>query len=186
MSEDRIYKVYILEFPNGKVYIGMTKQTLDSRCKNGKSYTRNKVMFDDIINYGWNNINKKILFDNLTQEEACALEMKSISQYNSTHTEKGYNITKGGKGVIGYNYTEKDRLKMSLSHIGKIIPEEQRRKISNARKGKPTWNTGIKTKPCSEETKEKIRQSLLGKKHTEERRKNISKAVLMRIREKKA
>lgn len=37
-------------------------------------------------------------------------------------------------------------------------------------------NLGGETAPKSEETKEKIRQALLGKKHTEERRRNISEA----------
>ena len=76
----------------------------------------------------------------------------------------------------------------SCSKMGVTIPEEIRRKISNTKKGKPSWNKGI---PWSEETKKKmsdvqkgrklpihIRQKLLfyAQNQSEETRKKISLA----------
>lgn len=40
---EKTYKVYKHVFPNGKVYIGITSQSLDSRWNSGKGYGNNLV-----------------------------------------------------------------------------------------------------------------------------------------------
>lgn len=59
------YKVYIHIFPNKKVYIGMTCQEPKERWKRGKAYKENRHLYNAINKYGWENIEHKILFDNL-------------------------------------------------------------------------------------------------------------------------
>lgn len=85
-----LYCVYIHTFPNKKVYIGMTKNT-DKRWNNGLGYKDNKEMFEDIILFGWNNIEHEIIQDNLTYENAFELEQNKIKQYKSNKSEFGYN-----------------------------------------------------------------------------------------------
>lgn len=86
------YKVYKHTFPNGKVYIGITLQTLADRC--GSGYYHNPTMQKAIWEYGWNNIESEILFDELTKKQALKLEAKLIRQYKSSNPEFGYNIIK--------------------------------------------------------------------------------------------
>ena len=55
------FSVYILKFPNNKVYIGQTKNIKIRWEGNGSRYKGNKEMFNDILKYGWENI-KKIFY----------------------------------------------------------------------------------------------------------------------------
>jgi hypothetical protein len=92
------------------------------------------------------------------------------------------------KGI--YPRTKEHRKLMSNILKGRIISEEQRKLISESKKGCISWNKGIS---CSEEQKENIRKTLIGYKHnqetkdlwskqrkgvpkSEEHRKNIGKA----------
>ena len=86
-----IYCVYIHKFPNNKVYIGMTSNTA-RRWNNGYGYRNNQKMFDDILNYGWNNIEHNIIAENLTYNEAVKLENEKINEYKSFNEKYGYNI----------------------------------------------------------------------------------------------
>ena len=55
------------------------------------------------------------------------------------------------------------------------LSDEHKEKLSTSRVGKTTWNKGKKT-PHSEETKRKISESLKGRKFSEEHKQNISKS----------
>lgn len=81
---------------NGKVYIGITRQTPERRWQNGKGY-KGTYFWNAISKYGWDNFKHEILFDGLSKEEACALEIKLIAKYGSDNRERGYNICEGGQ-----------------------------------------------------------------------------------------
>lgn len=89
------YKVYLHIFPNGKRYVGITKQNLDKRFSNGKHY-KNQIVGKAMKKYGWDNIEHKVVSENLTQKEACNLEQKLILKYKSNQSKYGYNRTIGG------------------------------------------------------------------------------------------
>ena len=72
------YKVYKHTFPNGKVYIGITQQTLIRRWQNGKGYYKNSFISKAINKYGWENVKHEVLFENLTKEEAEQKEIEHI------------------------------------------------------------------------------------------------------------
>lgn len=91
------YIVYIHIFPNKKVYIGMTNN-VEERWKNGLGYIANEKMFNDILLYGWNNIEHNIIEDNLSYKEAMKLENEKINEYKSYIEEYGYNIRVEQKG----------------------------------------------------------------------------------------
>lgn len=57
--------------------------------KMGKGYENNSEMWNDIIKYGWNNIQHEIIKDNLTKKEALKLERRLIEEENSI--KNGYN-----------------------------------------------------------------------------------------------
>lgn len=99
------FVVYKHTSPNGKVYIGITKQNPLYRWDNGMGYSGQPKFFRAIVKYGWDNIKHEILFTDLTEEEACAKEKELIQFYDSA--KSGYNASTGGKctheGAIKYH-----------------------------------------------------------------------------------
>lgn len=180
---ERKWKLYKHISPNGKVYIGITCQDVNKRWSNGRGYSYNKHFINAINKYGWDNFKHEILFDNLTEKKAKLLEQSYIHFYDSTNVEKGYNMTLGGEGTLGYAHTEESKRKMrelkkdkyngeNNPMYGKSCSEETKRKISIA-------NTGRK---ATKETREKMSKSHKGKNHvnygkhlSEETKRKISK-----------
>jgi len=81
----------------------------------------------------------------------------------SEETKKKISESKIGKP--GTPHTEDSKKKISEANKGKIFSEESRKKMSESSRGQTAWNKGI---PCTEETKEKIRQSILSKREKNE------------------
>lgn len=84
------YKVYRHTFPNGKIYIGITLQTLEERKSSG--YYHNANMQNAIREFGWQNIKSEILFEGLTKKQALKQEARLIRQHKSNNSQSGYNI----------------------------------------------------------------------------------------------
>ena len=75
MKELRKHCVYMHTNPkNGKRYVGITSIKPEYRWNGGRGYKDNLEFFDDILLYGWNNIEHEIIKDGLTDTEARALE----------------------------------------------------------------------------------------------------------------
>ena len=121
MEEGKNYTVYMHICPNDKKYIGITMD-LKRRWRNGgieyKIYNykenNNSAFYNAIQKYGWNNIEHKILFQNLTKKEACSIEQEMIKKYNTyIHFENsnGYNMTLGGEGGNGIKRESYDDIK---------------------------------------------------------------------------
>jgi len=128
------FKVYMHIFPNDKVYIGITKQSIKRRWRKGYGY-KGQAVYDAILKYGWNNIKHIILFENLTQEEAEEKEIQLIKLFNSTSHNKGYNVLKGGYNFDDFTFKK-------IKEIGKkrTLSEEQNKKLQIAKikaKSKP-------------------------------------------------
>lgn len=165
-----MYKLYKHTFPNGKVYIGITSQSLADRFQNGHGYSQCPKMHNAILKYGWNNVEHELLMDGLTKPEAEAKEIETIALYNSV--ENGYNTDYGGNATG--THSKETREKISAGGRGKKKPpvSEQRKKNYSARysgDGNPFYG-----KHHSEETK--LKQSAMmrgnqynkGNHHTEE------------------
>ena len=90
-EDTSLYKVYLLTFPNDKVYVGITSQNEKDRWKNGNGYIENECMYNDILKYGWINIKKNILYKDLTLDEARNKEKELIINYKSHIKKYGYN-----------------------------------------------------------------------------------------------
>lgn len=146
------YVVYCHQFPNGKRYIGITHQAVEYRWEHGKGYRNQPLVYRAVTKYGWDNIQHKILAEDLTKQEACELEKFYIAKYNTQDNRFGYNLTAGGEGHTGYTPTSETREKISkaLQKRGNsFITDEWREKLRIA-------NTG---KHHSEETKKKISEA---------------------------
>lgn len=108
-----MYTVYKHTAPNGKVYIGITKQKPERRWgKNGNGYKENDYFYRAIQKYGWENFGHEIIAKNLTEEEAGLMEIDLISQYRSVDRSCGYNRHIGG--VIHDTVSHEDFLKCDM------------------------------------------------------------------------
>jgi group I intron endonuclease len=152
MNDDK-YKLYKHIFPNGKVYIGITKRIPECRwgyC--GLGYKETNRIYDAIKKYGWDNIEHIIVFENLSKEQAEKYEVEEIKKHRSMEKEFGYNsVSGGGLGKTGYKHSEeirqkiKDALVYTYPNRGKKASEETRRKLRESHLGQVAWNKGIKT-----------------------------------------
>lgn len=95
------WKVYAHTSPNGKMYVGITKQKPEKRWQNGRGYKYNYHFSNAIKKYGWENFEHEIVADHLTKNEACEMEKTLIKELNLTDGNFGYNIAAGGEGVEG-------------------------------------------------------------------------------------
>ena len=112
------YSVYIHIAPNGKSYIGITRQDPIRRWHGGSGYRSQPKFYNAIKKYGWDNFFHGILLTDLSEKNACAIEQYLIDRYDTINN--GYNQTSGG--TIGFT---------------RIVTDETKQKISNALKGKP-------------------------------------------------
>lgn len=87
-----MYLLYVHTMPNGKIYVGMTKDA-DQRWKNGKGYMQHYEFSRDIEKYGWENIKHEII-DIYEDEETCHYyEMLYIVMLDAENPDVGYNKT---------------------------------------------------------------------------------------------
>lgn len=166
------YKVYKHTTPSGKCYIGITRQRLTKRWKNGQGYKGCTAFFRAIEKYGWENISHEILAEGLTEEDACTEEQKYIKLFRSADPAYGYNLTHGGehycqtdqsrealrKSLKKYYSDKENRKKVSERQIGKRASAETRQKMSEAR------SRYIKAHP---EARDSCRRNFLGKKRSQ-------------------
>ena len=128
------YKVYKHIFPNGKVYIGITKLKPKYRWgHNGNGYYHHPFLINAIKKYGWDNIKHEVLFENLTQQQAEQKEIELIALNKSNDRQFGYNISRGG--FIAGKHSIETRIKISNAKKGRKATEETKHKQSLSLRG---------------------------------------------------
>lgn len=146
------FKVYMFIFPNGKVYIGITKQGLKERWGGGKNYHKGTKVRNAIDKYGWENIKHEVLYTGLSKEEAEKKEIQMIEKYKSCQIAYGYNHATGGGVNCGFCMSDAAKEKVSITHKGNtpwnkgksgIYSDETREAMGKGRKGKTAWNKGV-------------------------------------------
>lgn len=152
-DKERPYTVYMHIAPNGKKYIGITRQTLKRRWSNGHGYWSNDHFTSAISKYGWNNIEHAILYMRLTKEEAEKTEVELIKAFNTTDRRYGYN--KEGGGSLNKEVSAETREKLREKSTGVKASEETRRKMSESHRGEKCHFYGV---PVTEEMKEHLRE----------------------------
>lgn len=126
----------------GLKYVGATSGLLSRRqrehrgragCNGKKNHTRFELAIREC---GWDAFEWNILSECKTLEELVTEERRWVAELKTRDPEHGYNMTKGGCGVIGYEFSEEARAKISRAGMGRRKSEETRRKLSIANKGK--------------------------------------------------
>ena len=159
-----MYTIYKITDPVGKVYVGCTSRSIKQRIQKS-SY--NPDMCRAIEESGcWEKWKKEVIATAEDKDEAYALEIKYIAEYDSTNPEKGYNKSTGGE----------------KKGQGVVFSEERRRKISEGKKGRkiPDWQRELllsyAKRPSTPEAIAKRAEANRGKKRSAETKAKISKA----------
>ena len=101
--------IYKIVFPNGKHYIGLTKNLVKRKYAHKRDSIKkvHRPVCNAINHFGWSSIKFEIVQEDIdTLEEANDLEQKYILEYNShVSTKQGYNVTEGGDGCLGISKT---------------------------------------------------------------------------------
>ena len=148
------YVLYVHTFPNGKYYVGITKQDVCRRWREGKGY-EGQLVFDAILKYGWDNIRHEIVATGLTKDEAEQLEIEMIKCLHSLSHENGYNIDKGGNCISGLSDEVKAKISATKKgkhagqnhwHYGGHWSDDVKKKISEAHKGMKYGEETLKKK----------------------------------------
>lgn len=174
------YIYRIINSINDKVYYGQTTQEPPTdRWKSHQKDVRTDskrgclALHSAMRLHGIDNFKFEILVSCETQEELDRKEIEMILIHNSV-SPSGYNLKQGGQG--GGKHSEETKLKMKISHTGKIFTDVHKLKLSEAGKN------------MSEDSRNKISESMkgnhnhLGKKHTEEAKLKMKEAWKKRFK----
>ena len=123
------YSVYEHVFPNGKRYIGMTKNISQRWGNGGTGYSGNKQMMKDIEKYGWENIQHNIIADNLSRREAQTKERELIERFDSIRN--GYNNHPGGTAGTTYYCQHVTKMLSACRYQPNRFPYSQYRELAD-------------------------------------------------------
>lgn len=133
---------YLIQFPNGKVYVGITTKTASERfaghCRDAGSATRQHYpLYNALRKYGPESVTIHTLAESEDWAELCRWERHFIALFGSHHRALGYNSTSGGDGAP--DPTEEVRRKMSAARRDKWSNDNKyRQTISTANRDR--WN----------------------------------------------
>jgi len=122
-------------------------------------------LYNAILKYGAENFEVHPLVIVGTKQEMDYYEQKLIEIWDLRNTVKGYNLTDGGGGMLGFKLSEETKQKMSRY----VKSEEHRRRISEAKIGNKS-RTGMK---ASDEEIRKRSATLTGRKLSEEHKQSL-------------
>lgn len=169
-----LFRVYYISCsPTGLGYVGITGWSAERRfarhllnARTGRAGS----LYDAIREHGPAAFTVSFLMATTSWGEACESERRLIEELG-TKIPSGFNMTGGGDGNFGYEYTDEVRLRMSVSGKAKRLTEEHRRKIGEANRRRKHGPESI----------EKMAAAKRGKQITEETRDRMSKAHAGRI-----
>lgn len=172
-----IYKpgVYgIRHIVSSKTYVGSCTSTIKKRWRQHRYTLVNGTHRNRYLQRAWNRHGPDafewVVLENCLPIMCVSREQHWIDKINSANSRYGYNISPNAGNQLGYKHTAETRAKISAKgkgikrteefkagvkrfHTGKKHTEESKKKMSSARKGKPSNWLG---KNHSEDTKRKM------------------------------
>lgn len=156
---------------NEKRYVGKTIYSLAIRSSNhaaiAKQGKSRMYIAKAIAKYGPEQFEWTVLLESENNEELCKVERVMIAMLK-TKVPKGYNLTDGGEGSVGFHHSE-----AALAKLRKPKSAETRAKLSAAAIGR-------KRGPFSAKTRAKMRAVAKRRKFSAETRAKISAAAKVR------
>jgi len=145
---------------DSKCYIGQSSFNLRKRKseheKNSKKKDVDTYFHRALKKHGIKNFKWKVLYKCDDRNELDEAEVRFIKEFDS-FGKNGYNLTKGGGGATGYEYSEEIREKISKKTKEGILKSDK--SWSESHKGK---KNGMFGKKHSKESIEKMRKNRSG------------------------
>jgi len=160
--EERKHCIYMITSPSGKSYIGQTNDFKRRMQEHKRGHCKKSLVWVFVNKYGWDNLIKETLHDNLTLAEANLLEAEEILKRN-TITPNGYNLREGGNK---FATSQETRAKISAAGKGRKMSPEWVEKLKARMKGKKFSPLAIR----------KRAERMIGYTHSEETRAKMSEA----------
>lgn len=124
---ENTYSVYMHLFPNGKRYIGMTKDISRRWAGKSEEYSSQPAVYQAMQEFGWDAIEHIIIQSELTKSKAASLESQLIATHNTTNIDFGYNMSSGG--VVGYSFNDAHGRNISRALRGRKLTLAHRQHI---------------------------------------------------------
>lgn len=166
---------------DGKQYVGVTCRTVEERFKEHLLEAADgskSILHNAIRKYGPENFSVVTVEDNIPDDSAEERERYYIKLYQTFYTScKGYNMTEGGGGVVGYKHSEDSKQKISQSLKGHVFPASRNAKIRSAMIGrdyKQEWKDALSKSRMGRFKGDE--NPFYGKHHNESTKSKISKA----------
>ena len=147
--------LYVLDFPNGKSYVGISKHAHRrfGQHKTGAATNKAGVLYDAIRKYGWDNVRRTVLVVG-PREYIESIEIEAIAIWNC-RLPYGYNTALGGRSCAMLLPEVAAKLR------GRVVSDETRAKLSAANKTRdPAIRAAVglknKGRVKSDETRAKI------------------------------
>lgn len=129
------YCVYQHVCPNGKIYIGVTKN-VEHRWFPSQYKRTNTPFKDAIIEFGWKNIKHQVVASGLTHNEALKLEDSLI--VNARENGNSLNVKRSGHYQQTEEFKEKEKVRSKTYY--EAHPEECNRRSKAWRETHPDYN----------------------------------------------
>lgn len=115
--KERTHKIYLVtNILNGKKYVGYTSLSIRKRWAQHRADAKRRLYhFSKAIEkYGPENFTIELLAETKNRNQALyELEPFYIRYYNTRNPKRGYNLSDGGDGPIGYRHTEEAKKRIS-------------------------------------------------------------------------
>lgn len=146
-----MYEIYaITNLVNGKKYVGTTKRGYMVRFRKHIQQSESgstAKLHCAMRKYGIESFTIEVIESDIPDNQASQKEREYIAKFNTLYANgHGYNVDAGGRGNVGYTYTEADKQKMSNSMKGHKFPESRNLKIKAAMLGreyKQEWKDAL-------------------------------------------
>lgn len=167
--EDKIYKLYRTTDPAGKIYFGITGQSLlSSRVQNGRHYENNKYITQAYVDYP-GEMRTEIIGEYDTADEALIEESFAIVMNKTFMRECGHNI-QTGKSMMkrrfprGYIHKETNQFFFTLDDAAEEFNISSQCISTAIRQGRackcgefvPAYFDCVKQEPVSDEMFERL------------------------------
>ncbi len=170
--------IYKITSPTNKIYIGQS-WNIESRLYNYKNSQadRQPKLHNSILKHGWAAHKFQIIieFPETVEQKTLDYWEQELMNFYRIGGHELMNLREAGSRG---KHTKDSCDKIGEAHRGKILGQNTRKKISDARKKYSENNSGYwKGKDIPEITRIKIKNTLSGRILTEEHSKNISKGL---------
>ncbi len=134
------YDVYLLTFPDGKHYVGMTGRTAEKRWDNGHGFKNNTALKEAIDACGFEKVQKEHFPYPLSRGSAERIETALIDYFDSANPEKGYNKGHGALREYGWHAADETKEKLRHAFQDKEKSRETRKRMRLAHEQRPVRN----------------------------------------------